>query len=59
MATFASTVVHVLADDVSISAGTDFISGHQIATTVDTNLLVVANEIATFLDTVVSVLIHN
>jgi hypothetical protein len=58
MATSVSTVVPVLADEITISAGTDFISTHEIATSVGTNMLVLANEIATFVATVVYVLIH-
>jgi hypothetical protein len=36
MNTSVSTVVPVLADEITISAGTDFISTHEIATVVGT-----------------------
>jgi hypothetical protein len=58
MATFVSTVVPVLAHEITISAGTDFISTHKIAKKVGTNMLVLANETATFVDTVVYELIN-
>jgi len=56
MAAFVSTVVPVLAHEITISAGIDFISTYEIAKNVGTNMLVLANETATFVGTVVYVL---